>query len=73
MQTYASVIDDLGGPAKFSEAVGISRMHAGVMKNRDSIPPAYWPRIVAAAAMAGKPITYETLAQIAARKQQVAA
>lgn len=68
MWTYASLIDAFGGPAKFSEAVGVTRVHAGVMKTRDSIAPEYWPAIVAAARQRRiEGVTAETLMEIAAR------
>lgn len=70
MESFAAVIDAFGGPGPFQRATGISDGHARTMKARESIPPEYWPEIVAAAAREGIPgITFETLARLAARKR----
>jgi hypothetical protein len=74
MDTFSSIIDAFGGPARFAGAINISANHAGVMKARDSIPPEYWPRVVKAADIYGKPeITFEALALIAAKRREAAA
>lgn len=49
MNTFDDVFSAFGGPSKFGEAVGIEAIHAGTMKTRGSIPPAYWSDTVAAA------------------------
>lgn len=72
MMTFRDVIDAFDGPTRFAAAIGIEPFHAQTMKNRGSIPPAYWTRVVEAAAREDKNITYETLAQIAARRQEAA-
>ena len=67
LDSFSEVIDAFEGA--FHEAAGIHHSHGRTMKARDSIPPAYWSRIAAAAAarrIAG--ITLETLARIAAAK-----
>lgn len=74
MRSFASLIESFGGPARFAESVGVTASHAGVMKTRDSIPPEYWPRVVAAAQARGvNGVSYEALALIAASKREGAA
>jgi hypothetical protein len=83
MRTFGFVIEVFGGPAKFGTAIGIPAPHARVMKCRDSIPPGYWPAVIAAAAKARlnvttseatrlrlASITYEMLAGCAASKRR---
>jgi hypothetical protein len=68
MDSFASVIDAFGGPAKFGEAIGIPDSHARAMKARNSIPASRWPRVVAAAGKCGlRAVTFEKLAKLAAR------
>jgi hypothetical protein len=69
MRTFRDVIEYFGGPAKFAAAVGIDDGHARVMKHRNSIDSAYWPRIVEAAVKIGKiGVTLELLAKCATEK-----
>jgi hypothetical protein len=71
MRSFSDVIDAIGGPPSFAEAVGIPDSHARTMKARDSIPPGYWPKTVAAALAKGRfDISLETLAAIAEAKTQ---
>lgn len=61
----SQVIDALGGSTKFGLACGFTvnaAARGSDMKQRNSIPPAYWPRIVQAARKAGRPeITLDAL------------
>lgn len=66
METFQSVIDAFGGPARFAEAIGIPGFHAQSMKTRKSIPPAYWADTVSAARERHiEGVTLEKLAEIA--------
>lgn len=66
MRTFVDIIDAFGGPARFSEAIGIEAFHGQTMKTRGSIPPAYWNRVVMAARQKRiSGITLESLAKIA--------
>lgn len=66
METFAQIIDLFGGPLAFSEAIGIPDSHARAMKARNSIPLAYWARMVRAAKVRGiKGLTVERLVSIA--------
>jgi hypothetical protein len=68
MQNFSSVIDAFGGAPSFAEAVGVSGSHARTMKARNSIPPAYWQRTVAAATLMRIPnVTLDLLARLAAK------
>jgi hypothetical protein len=67
METFTEIIDGFGGPARFAEALGITASHAGVMKQRQSIPPEYWPTLIEAAkARHIEGVTAETLVALAA-------
>lgn len=69
MRTFRDVIEYFGGPSKFAAAVAIDDGHARVMKHRNSIDSAYWPRVIDAAVKLGKPeVTLELLAKCATVK-----
>lgn len=69
MQTFASVIETFGGSAVLARAIGEEEGTVRQWKGRESIPAKCWPKIVRAASQAGKrDITYEKLAELAARK-----
>ncbi len=42
MNTFADLIDALGGTTAFAEGIDIPASHARTMKARNSIPPEYW-------------------------------
>jgi hypothetical protein len=68
--SFSGVIEAFGGPSKYAEAIGIPGFHAQSMKNRDSIPPAYWSDTVTAASerdISG--VTLKRLADIAKAKR----
>ncbi|GGC90647.1 hypothetical protein [Chelatococcus reniformis] len=70
MNSFAEVIDALGGPVKFGAAVGVPDSHARTMKARNSIPAEYWPTVVSEAEKLGvEAITYESLAVMFARSR----
>lgn len=68
MRSHAAIIDAFKGPTKFGRLIGVSGIHAHGMKRRNSIPPEYWPAIVAASASATDPkqrgITIELLSTL---------
>ena len=69
MDSFRDIIGKFGGAAKFADAVGIEGFHAQTMKQRNSIPPAYWSDTVSAAEARGiEGITFEALASIAKAK-----
>ncbi len=73
MQTFAAVITALGGSAVLAQAIGEEKGTVRQWKGRKSIPAKCWPKIVQAAAERGKDhITYEKLAELAARKAKKA-
>jgi hypothetical protein len=81
MNTFDDVFSAFGGPSRYAEAIGIDPIHAGTMKTRGSIPPAYWADTVTAAAYlaisepddekraALKSVTLEALAELAKAKR----
>ena len=53
MRNVPSLFDDIGGPGKVAEILGIKPSAASEMKRRKSIPVRYWPRLVDACQSAG--------------------
>lgn len=49
MRSFSEVIEAFGGVVPFRDALGLPDVNARQMKQRDSIPPGYWPRTVEAA------------------------
>ena len=71
---FSQVFSRFGGAARLAREIGIESCHARTMRARGSIPPAYWTRIVAAAArLRIDGITFERLAALAARGHAVPA
>lgn len=74
IETAADVMSRWPTDAEFARDIGIKPTHAQVMKLRDSIPPAYWSKVVAAATERGiDDVTLELLAAIAAARQEARA
>lgn len=70
VNSFAEVIDALGGTAQFARAVGMKPNTAKMAKSRDSIAPAWWPAVTGAAvAVERQDITVERLAELAARRR----
>lgn len=81
MTKFEDIFAAFGGPARYADAIGIRDFHAQTMRQRGSIPPAYWSDTVEAAGrLAGneadderreklKSITLEKLAEIAKAKR----
>lgn len=46
MTTFSDIIDSYGAKA-LADLLGVSESHVRTMKARDSIPPEYWPAILA--------------------------
>lgn len=70
MQTFEDIFVAFGGPKRFAAALGIKHFHAGTMKTRGSIPPAYWADLVSAAHEHGiEGVTLEALAEMAKAKR----
>lgn len=73
MRTFDDVFKAFGGPASYAEAIGIKVFHARTMKQRGSIPPAYWATTVRAAEQRGIDVTLESLATAAQHKREAGA
>lgn len=70
METFEDIFAAFGGPARYADAIGIKDFHAQTMRQRGSIPPAYWSDTVKAAQERDiEGVTLETLARIAAAKR----
>lgn len=65
---FGEVIDRLGGIRAFGDGVGMTYDAAKQARRRKSLSPRYFPATVALAEARGEPITFQTLAEIAARK-----
>lgn len=69
MRSFSDIIAAFGGVVPFRDAMGLPDVNARQMKQRDSIPAGYWPRVVAeASARDIKNVTLELLAGLAAAK-----
>jgi hypothetical protein len=69
MRSFSDVIAAFGGVVPFRDALSLPDVNARQMKQRDSIPPGYWPRTVEAAAdLKIEGVTYELLASFAEAK-----
>jgi hypothetical protein len=70
METAAAIMGAWPTDAEFARDIGVKPNHGQVMKLRGSIPPTYWPAVVAAARARGiKGITIEKLAAMAAARR----
>lgn len=70
VNSFAEVIDALGGTAKFARAVGMKPNTAKMAKARDSIAPEWWTAVTgAASAIERHDITVEKLAELAAQRR----
>jgi hypothetical protein len=67
MQTFAQIIDALGGYAKIAEGVGCPPGTASSWKSRNDIPHRYWPKLVEMATEQGvSGVTFELLVKLGA-------
>ena len=67
MNSVREIIDALGGPTEFGRICGFVKNPAARgsdMRQRESIPVTYWPRVIEAASATQQPITYETLVRV---------
>ncbi len=68
MDTFTSVIDTLGGSAVVARGIKANPGTIRQQRLRDSVPPEYWPRLVAFAVEQGRDdVTLAKLAELAAR------
>lgn len=66
MQSFSSLITQLGGPTVVAADLGLSRETVQKMKERDSIKPKRWPEFVRLAQKRGlDDVTIASLANIA--------
>lgn len=54
----------------FAEDIGIEYQHAATMKQRNSIAPEFWPKVLKAAKAAGKALTHEQLLRMREAKRK---
>lgn len=59
-----SLIDKIGGPALLGRAIGVSTEHASVMKQRKSIPVAWWSALIESEAGKALGLTSDALLRI---------
>jgi hypothetical protein len=74
MKTVSDIFDLWPSAAELARDIGLKReSHATVMKHRGSIPVAYWPQLIDAAARRGiVGVTFEALAMAHAGKLPIA-
>lgn len=61
MATVPSLFEEIGGPGKMADLLGIKPSAASEMKRRGSIPVRYWPRLVEACREVGVAVDYGQL------------
>jgi hypothetical protein len=66
--SFAAIIDAFGGPGAFAVELDIPASHARAMKARNSVAPAYWPRMIKKGRARGVSITEEMLVGIYSRR-----
>jgi hypothetical protein len=70
MKSFGDVIDKLGGSAALARAINERDGTIRQWRQRDSIPPEYWSRIVSFAKKQEKDkVTIEALADLASRRR----
>ena len=77
MQSFTEVIDTftdkLGDQTGFANVLGTTQQNVSQMRQRNSIPSRFWPTVVKAAQEKNiQGITFETLAKLAASREQAA-
>lgn len=75
MRTFANIIDlwPQPAPVTFADDIGEEAGTCRQWRNRETIPPRVWTRVVAAAERRGIPgVTFEGLAKIAADQAKAA-
>lgn len=74
MKSFSDIIAAFGGVVPFREAMQLRDLNARQMKQRDSIPAGYWPKVVAAANERNiDGVTLSVLAELAQEKLKKAA
>ncbi len=61
MNTIPQIFDALGGAAKVARILGVGPSTASEMKRRQSIPLAYWDKLIAGAKREGVGLDYAIL------------
>jgi hypothetical protein len=71
--THETIINLWPSLSVFADDIGVSYGTAKAMRRRGSIPPQYWPRMIAKAVERGiKPVSFEIVSK-AAKPRKVAA
>jgi len=65
MRNVSDVIQNLGGPNAIASDLNLPTTTVASWRDRNSIPPVYWPQVVAAAEAKKIKITLEALAAMA--------
>jgi len=69
MESVETIFTELGGTSDVARRLNVGQSTASEMRRRGSIPVQYWPDLVALAADQGKPLSYDKLVEIHARKR----
>lgn len=71
MNSFAEIIDAMGGPAKYGRAIGISTERAAEHRSRNTVSPVHWPRLIDAAQQTGIRLTHADLTRIYAERRTI--
>lgn len=72
MDSFASLIERLGGPAKVAAALKLAPGTVQKMKDRNSIDPRHWPDFLRLTRENDLPVSLETLARLSVKKRRSA-
>lgn len=70
MNSFAEIIDALGGPAQYGRAVGITTERAAEHRSRNTVSPVHWPKLIDAAQRHGIGLSHADLTRIYAERRQ---
>lgn len=69
MRSFSEIITECGGPSAFAIILGTTQQNVSQMRQRNFIPPRFWPATVKAAKEKGiEGVTFENLATLAASR-----
>lgn len=69
MQSFSAIIDHLGGPSEAGRKLQTTQQNASQMKQRDNIPPRFWPLVIEHM----PDVTLSELAELAVKRGEKAA
>jgi hypothetical protein len=72
MKDFRTIIRLWPTLAQFAADIGVTERHANVMRFRNSVPPNYWPDVIAGAERRKLKVSYADLAKLRRPKKSAA-